>query len=221
MEQLHHVLLILHIIAGAIGLCAGTINLIQQKSGQRHRVVGTIFFYAMLLVGFSAIVLAYIHPNSFLLIVGIFTIYMVGTGYRYARLRKRGKEVVPELVDWILGIGMGLTGIVFIATGAIPLFKGHFFGIVYLVFGLISLLFVRADVVNFRGKSSFINYWQTTHLQRMIGAYIASLTAFLVVNYAIFPAFFPGWLFWLLPSIILTPLIIIWSNKYGVKKQKA
>jgi len=49
-----------------------------------------------------------------------------------------------------------------------------------------------------------------THLQRMIGAYIASLTAFLVVNNTILP----GVIAWLLPSVLLVPFIMAWSKKY-------
>jgi uncharacterized membrane protein len=220
MDKLHAGLLVLHIIAGSIGLLSGTINLIGRKGGIRHKLVGKIFTWAMLTAGFSAIGLAIINPSPFLVIIGIFTIYMVATGYRYIRLRKAGGIVNVGLIDWTLCVGMALIGIIFLVQGTMQVFKGHSFGSVYLVFGVVSLFFVKSDVVGFRGGSRFINFWQTAHLQRMIGAYIASLTAFLVVNYSYFPEVIPGWVFWLLPSALLTPLIIFWSNKFGILKSK-
>jgi hypothetical protein len=50
----------------------------------------------------------------------------------------------------------------------------------------------------------------------MIGAYIASITAFLVVNID----FVPGAILWLLPTFLMVPLIIVWSNKYKILKSE-
>jgi hypothetical protein len=47
------------------------------------------------------------------------------------------------------------------------------------------------------------------HLIRMMGATIAVITAFLVVNVH----FDPGWVVWLAPTVVLTPLIIVWSRR--------
>jgi hypothetical protein len=48
----------------------------------------------------------------------------------------------------------------------------------------------------------------------MCGAYIASLTAFLVVNVKILPSL----IVWLLPTMVITPLIFIWSKKLITQK---
>ena len=52
----------------------------------------------------------------------------------------------------------------------------------------------------------------------MTGAFIAALTAFLVVNANYLPEQSPEILYWLLPTIVFTPLIIIWRRKFEVKK---
>ena len=219
MDNLNTILLILHIVTGSVGLLAGTITLWLRKGGATHRMTGSIFSYAMLSAGFSALALSILRPNYFLLIIGIFTIYMVSTGLRYIRLRDPGKKHAG--FDWFLTIVMGITALYFLVSGVRLAFQGNLFGIVYIVFGSIGGLFVRADSNNYKGKSEEINFWQTAHLQRMTGAYIASLTAFLVVNYQILPAFVPPWLVWILPSLVLTPLIIKWSRKYGVQKSRS
>lgn len=216
MENLFTLLLILHIAAGATGLLTGTINLILRKGDKIHARWGRVFFYALMVAGFSGIGMSLIHPNYFLTIVGIFTVYMVGTGFRYIRLRLAGVDNDPKPLDWMMTYSMALAGVLFLALGINALIQGITFGIVYIVFGTISLLFVRTDIKNYRGKAKARNYWLLAHLQRMTGAYIAALTAFLVVNANLLFAFVPGFVYWLLPTAILTPLIIRWSRKYSL-----
>jgi hypothetical protein len=83
---------------------------------------------------------------------------------------------------------------------------------VFIVFGLIGLRMVRADFKNFRGNSNVANVWLIAHIQRMIGTYVAALTAFLVVNNNVIPAYIA----WLLPTVVMLPLIVRWVRKYKV-----
>ena len=220
MDQLFTAILILHIASGGTGLITGTINLMRRKGDKLHNRLGLVFTYAMISAGSSAIVLSLMHPNYFLFIVGVFTLYMVSTGYRYIRLRLEGIDNDPKALDWVLTGSMAIAGIGFLFFGAWQLYKGVNFGIVMLVFGLIGMLFVRQDLKYYRGKSEVRNYWLLAHLQRMTGGYIAALTAFLVVNANNFPPIMPGLVYWLLPTAILTPMIIFWSRKYKVKKEE-
>jgi hypothetical protein len=98
----------------------------------------------------------------------------------------------------------------FIGFGGYHMIRGDSFGLVFLVFGSVSLLFVYHDWTNFTGRSKISNYYLTTHLQRMLGSYIASVTAFLVVNNTILPPMIA----WLLPTAAVTPLIVTWSRKH-------
>ena len=97
--------------------------------------------------------------------------------------------------------------------------KSNYFGLVFIVFGYLGLSFVKTDFNHFKGKFKSKNYWLLAHLQRMIGGYIASLTAFLVVNVAYLPQV-PAFVFWLLPTLIFLPLILKWSRMYEVKKKQ-
>ena len=218
MDTLFKIFLALHIAGGSLGLITGTISLVRKKGDKPHRAIGKLFSYGMLTAGSSAFVLSVLHPNYFLFIVGVFTIYMVSTGYRYIYLKLLGKDQRPAILDWIITTAMGFTGIMFIALGIYKLIGHNNFGIVFTVFGTLSLRFVKTDIDNYRGKIKAKNYWLLCHLQRMVGAYIASATAFLVVNSKFVP-FLPPVAIWLLPTVILVPLIIIWSKKYHVKLQ--
>ena len=56
------------------------------------------------------------------------------------------------------------------------------------------------------------------HINNMMGAYIATVTAFLVVNINFVK---PGWVLWLLPTAIGIPIILyynkIWKQKLKVQ----
>lgn len=213
MDALFKTFLMLHIVAGTTGLITGTINIIGKKGGKIHRVVGRVFLYSMLTVGLSAFILSVLHPNYFLFIVAVFTLYMVSSGTRYLYLKNLSKGQKPAIIDWLLTYFMLSFGVLFVLFGLYHLVHKNPFGIVFIVLGIIGLRLVQADFRNFRGSSNVVNTWLTAHIQRMIGAYIAALTAFLVVNNTVIP----GYIAWLLPTVIMLPLIVMWVRKYKVK----
>ncbi|HMQ69028.1 MAG TPA: DUF2306 domain-containing protein [Ignavibacteria bacterium] len=217
MDILFKIFLTLHIMGGSVGLFTGTINLVRKKGDKKHKLTGKIFTWGMLTAGFSALVLSVMHPNYFLFMVGVFTIYMVGTGYRYIYIKLLGSDRRPAIIDRIITASMLLAGLLFIGLGIKNLIAQNYFGIVFIVFGGVGLSFVKSDFDNYKGKAKTKNYWLLAHLQRMTGAYIAATTAFLVVNAKYSPVELPGVVVWLLPTAILTPLIISWSRKYEVK----
>ncbi|HWW43289.1 hypothetical protein [Pedobacter sp.] len=213
MDVLFKVFLILHIVAGTIGLISGTINIIGKKGGKIHRIAGRFFLYGMLTVSLSAFVLSVLHPNYFLFIVGVFTLYMVSSGTRYLHLKKMSKGQKPGKIDWLLTYFMLTFGVLFLLFGIYHLIHKNSFGAVFIVFGLIGFRMVRSDFRNFRGEGDVLNTWLVAHIQRMIGAYVAALTAFLVVNNTLLPAYVA----WLLPTVVMFPLILRWVKRYKVK----
>jgi uncharacterized membrane protein len=212
MEQFFKFLLVIHIIAGSIGLFTGTINLARKKGDKLHKNIGKFFFFSMLINGFAGLFMSVLHTNQFLLIIAVFSIYMVSTGQRFLSLKQLINRQKPKLIDWILSTTMLLFGIGFILFGIYLLLNQNYFGTVLLVFGLISILMVLQDFRYYQGKISINNFWLLVHIQRMVGSYIAASTAFLVVN----NTFLPGIVAWLFPTVILTPLIFKWSRKYKI-----
>ena len=219
MEQLFKIFLTLHIIGGILGIACGTINIIRKKGDKIHRLIGKGFLYGMLTSGFISLILASMHPNMFLFIIGIFTIFLVGTGQRYLSLRNLTSGQKPVLIDWALTLMMLVSGIVFVGLGINIIFNNDTFGIVFIVFGSVGLFFTRKDFRNYQGHIAIKNYWLIEHINRMIAGYIASLTALLVVNGSYFTAYIPTVLLWLLPTIVLVPFIIYWTRKFKVKIQ--
>lgn len=216
MDILFETILVLHIVAGTLGLSSGTVNIIKKKGGNVHRIVGDIFLYSMLTVSVSAFALSIIHPNYFLFIVGVFTLYLVGSGTRYLHLKQLGNKQKAHFIDWTLTYFMLAFGLAFVVLGIYHLVGKNIFGIVFIALGGVGLRMVKADFTNFRGKSKIKNVWLTAHIQRIMGAYTSAITAFIVVNNQILP----GYIAWLLPGLILTPLIFKWTRKYQVKIAK-
>lgn len=204
-------LLYSHIIGGGVSLLIGFVILCLKKGNKRHKLLGNLYFYALLSASLLAIPMSFLHPNYFLFIISVFTIYMLLTGKRY--LQKKAVINVSK-TDWTLTILMAFFGVAFIGFGIFHLIRSDLFGTVFLVFGAISILFVYQDKKNFTGQSMIKNYFLITHFQRFIGSYIASATAFLVVNNKVLPSVVA----WLLPTFLIVPLIIKWSKKYKIVK---
>ena len=209
MPSLYTSLLYIHIASGSLALLTGTINMIRQKGGAKHRKMGRFYVRCMLLTGVSALIMAQINPNPFLFVVGVFTIYLVGTADRYIQpvLKK------PTLIDKTYTIGMLISSSIFILWGISAAIQSNTMGWVMLTFGGIGLFSVFQDFKNYRGKNPASNYRLLTHIGRMVGGYTATVTAVLVVNGDRLPFVVPEFLLWLSPTILLTPLSIYWIRK--------
>jgi uncharacterized membrane protein len=214
--SIFNIFLTIHIIGGTLGLLAGTYISIAKKGDKRHKLVGKIFAFSMLGAGFCSFVLATLHRNDFLFVVGIFTVYMVATGWRYLYLKDIPNGQKPLLIDWLIIGFMALGALVFAYLGIRLAMQKELFCLVFLFFAHRSVSFIVKDIKTYRGQITTKNYWLTFHLQRMMGAYIASLTAFAVVNAPERASIIP----WLLPGALLIPLIVKWTRKYRIPLSK-
>ena len=215
-------LLILHIGGGAVGLITGTLAAGVKKGSKLHKLCGLAFFWGMLFASIAALILSNLpnHENIFLFAVGGFTLFMICSGYRIIHLKKRIKltgnpfTFLDNLI-FLVGICFGLF-LFFIGINRI--INGISFGVVPSVFGLISVGFAWQDYKVISRKAEIKQVWMRNHIIRMMGALIASFTAFLVVNFQIQP----NWVLWLSPTLIGSMLIVTFIRKYvPVKKNKA
>ena len=208
---MNEVLLVAHIITGSIGLLSGSAVMIMKKADRHHKLVGTVFFYTMSISMLFSLPISFQKSNIFLFSIGIWTLYMLITGVR--ALKKINHPQV-NVYDWLISLMMLIFGLTLFGNGIYRLYYNNNIGLVAAIFGLISLIFVFADFQIFSNKHKFKNQFLVMHIQRMVGAYISSFTAFLVVNNTILP----GPVAWLLPTAMYVPFIIIWIRKWGVLK---
>ncbi len=196
--MLFNIILALHIISGSLGLLLGTIIMLRKKGDRIHKLTVKIFTLAMVSTGLSAFYLSFVHPNLFLFIMGIFTIYLSISGYRMIRLKKVHQGQKTQLFDTILSSVMFLCSLIFFYIGIKYLIAKVVFGIVFALFGMVSLRLCYIDYKVYTRKITDKMFGIKNHIGRMTGAYIAACTAFLVVN----NTFLPPVLAWSLPGII-------------------
>ena len=198
--------LFLHIVAGVIALLAAGAALGFAKGSAWHRRAGLTYVLAMLAVTLTTFVLVAMRPNLFLFVIGVFSFYLVFTGWRAGALR----DGRPRWPDHLAGAAMALTGAVMLAIGASRLFGvGGAQPVILLVFGSIGLTFALSDWRDWRrgpitGKARIAR-----HLTRMLAGSIATITAAVVVNLS----FLPPLVVWLGPTILITPLIFWWNAR--------
>ena len=209
MPTAYSILLYIHIAAGSVALLAGTINMFRKKGGPNHRSIGRLYVRCMMITGTSALIMAQIKPNPFLFIVGVFTIYLVGTANRY--IQPATKK--PLLIDWVYTLGMFVFASIFMIWGGYSLMNNESMGWVMLTFGGIGWFSVYKDFINYRGKNAQPKHRLFTHIGRMIGGYTATVTAVLVVNGDRLPFVVPEFLLWLSPTLVLTPISIYWIRQ--------
>jgi len=81
--------------------------------------------------------------------------------------------------------------------------------IVLLVFGFLAVFLGYGDYKSYKDKIITRNERMAKHLSNMLGGTIAVITAVLVVNVNVEPV----WIWWILPTALITPIIIWWKSK--------
>lgn len=204
MVALYKIALVVHIFSGTTALLAGIFAIISPKGKKIHRMAGITFFFGMLLVCTSAIFISILKNNLFLLHIAVLSFYMVYSGYRSVK----NKSLKPGISDWFVLVVSTINTILMICS----------LNIILIVFGSIGGFLMVSDlrifILTTRQKAAPKNKWLLRHLGMMLGAYISTSTAFIVVNITVID--YP-WIPWLVPTLIGTPLIAYWTKKYSVK----
>jgi len=214
MPSLFQILITIHVAGGTAGLISGTVSAASKKGSFLHKLSGKIFFWGMFSASIAALIISNLpqHENLFLFAVGGFTLYMICSGYRIVHLKRLAKDSVKPF-DW-MDYGLSFFGLGFgcylLYLGISQITNGQNFGIVPVVFGLICVNYARLDYQFLKGNESVKAIWMSNHIIRMMGAMIASYTAFLVVNVRMEPS----WVLWLLPTIIGSGLITYFMRKF-------
>jgi len=216
MEKFLQPLLVIHIAAGSTALLAGIAAIIFKKGMKGHNLSGKIYYWSMLVIGITAFGIAIPKGNMFLLMIGGFSTYMTLTGYRFLQFR-RNKALPFGFWDYSL-IVIGFTTLIIpsIYFTQVGWVKIGGFGLVFGVFGLILTGMLLGDLSIGKKLSTYPSAWfLQMHISRMMGAFIATVTAFLVQNWQTDPVFIA----WLLPTVVFTPLIIYYQRKFRVNKK--
>lgn len=210
MNGIFKAVLIIHILFGSVALFVAPAAMLTRKGGLWHRRWGKLFFWAITGVAITAVVLSLIRSGLFFLLVALFSFYLAFTGYRV--LSRKTSQQRASRGDWIAVSAMFVGSVALLAFGAYLMLTSSF-GMVALVFGVIGLLFAIRDIRDFLHHPTEKHAWWYSHMTRMLAAYIATVTAFSVVNFKFLPAV-PRWLW---PTVVGTVGIIVWTRYYRRK----
>lgn len=209
MEQTITTLIYIHAFFGGLGLLTGMLSIFVKKGGFNHKTAGKVFSYSMITSSLISLVVARMpqHENLFLFLMGIFTIYLILSGNRALTLRSTIKSNAT-LVDKIVSGGMLLISIGMLLLGVLGMVQKVENSILYLFFGGFSAFLSLKDFQTFKTFTNNQQAWLINHLGRMIGALIASVTAFLVAGLQIGTT-----LMWISPTVLGTMYIVYYSRK--------
>lgn len=101
--RVYQAILIVHIAAGFASLSTAAVAIASKSLNLSHRVhvrSGRVYSWGMATIFVTAVLMAMIRPNGFLLLIAIFSFYMAMSGWRLAKNRKG----TPESFDWAVAI---------------------------------------------------------------------------------------------------------------------
>ncbi|SHK73515.1 hypothetical protein SAMN04488007_3714 [Maribacter aquivivus] len=215
MENIIEIFIYIHAFFGGVGLITGIASIVVKKGRLNHKRLGKWFSWSMIISSAISLVIARMpnHINTFLFLIGIFTIYMVLAGNR-ALTFKSIKKTKANLTDKLVSGSMAFSALLMIGFGINGLINGYSHSILYLFFGIIGLFLPYGDYKLFKSTLENRKLWLINHLSRMLGALIASVTAFIVAGMHQDTL----WA-WITPSVIGTAYIIYWIKKTKGKKK--
>ncbi|TGD78241.1 hypothetical protein [Hymenobacter wooponensis] len=207
METFLHLNRWLHIAAGFTGFFVAPVALAVRKGGPAHRLWGRVFFWAMLVAGTTAIISASLNSLTFLLLTGVFSLYLAQFGYRSLYHKRMGLDQKPAVYDWgIVTVGL----LLFAGTLAYGILSRPF-NPVPLVFGGIGLMTTLRQLRSYLHPGPWpAGQWLRNHISGFVGSYIAAVSAFSVTSLKFIP--FPLNFLW--PTLVLVPILIWMQCRY-------
>jgi hypothetical protein len=211
MEETVKILIYIHAFFGGIGLITGIGSIIVKKGSVLHKRMGKLFSIGMISSSLISIPVSWMpnHENLFLFLIGLFTIYLVLAGNRALTFKTKEK---PDWIDKIVSGSMLFFSSIMIIIGFYGVLNNISFSVLYLFFGGFGLFLTIKDFRFYKNSTKPKNAWLISHIGKMIGALIASITAFIIAGLGI-----GNLIAWTLPTILGTLYIIYWKRKMKIK----
>ncbi|MEP0368307.1 MAG: hypothetical protein ABJN36_15640 [Cyclobacteriaceae bacterium] len=218
---MHSFFLLIHIAGGTVALLSGLLSLLSKKGSTWHIRFGLIFFYSMIIMaGMASFLAAFSTRESFNLIVGLFTIYLVLTS-RQAIVSKMGTITVKEKITGIMGLivfGSFLALLIRAFQSGQSMIEGVYLE-AYFVFTMFSCLALVLDIKILAKGGVYGKHRTVRHVWRML------LALFIATASAVYgqPQIFPDWIHSseVLNVVVLLILIslLFWVVKIFVGKK--
>lgn len=214
MEQTITIFIYIHAFFGGLGLITGIGSALVKKGSPIHKKLGKLFSIGMFTSSIISLPIACMpnHENTFLFLIGLFTIYLVLAGNRALTFKPKLKEKAAPL-DKVISGSMLFVSIIMLALGSLGFFQRIDNSILYLIFGGFGAFMTIKDFIFFKNFKEKKIGWLSNHIRKIVGALIASITAFIVAGLGI-----ETLISWTLPTIIGTIYITYYNIKYNRQK---
>ena len=214
--------LLLHIAGGSTAIVSGAVALVARKGGRTHRVAGTAFFAAMIVMAtIGAVVAPFLgQPSSS--IAGALTLYLVVTGWLTARRRDSDAGWL-EMGGFVAALGVAGTGAYYVylathsPTGTVEDQPPEAFYL-FLIVGAIA---AASDLkVILRGRIGD-GARLARHLWRMCTALFIAAGSFFLGQEQVMPRFIQGSPLLFVPEIAILALLVFWMIRVRLGRRNA
>ena len=202
-----------HIATGACALLLGLFNLLfTQKGGSLHVRTGRMFWYSMIAMATSGIIVAILRPKAGFVLIGLLSLYLVNTG---RNALKRPNGIVNR--DTALWLAVASSCLVMgVALGGYAISKGgQLFGspsALYFGAAFDAAIFVVLDLRLMRIGSATGRSRIVDHLWRMIAGLLFAMFALFIANPSVFPTWFTSAGLNFVPPLLVLAAIAYWVS---------
>lgn len=213
MEHMIKVFIYIHAFLGGLGLISGIGSIIVKKGSKPHKILGKLFSIGMLLSTLISLPISWMpdHENIFLFLIGLFTMYLVVSGNQILSFKSKQKTQA-QIRDKLISGVMLVVSMIMILIGVYGLIKGNSSYLLFVFFGGFGLFLSLRDFRFYNNLKTKRHTWLMNHVGKMVGAFVASVTAFIVAGIGI------GHIIaWISPTILGTAYIMYWGKKLNLK----
>jgi uncharacterized membrane protein len=223
-----HPLMPLHIAAGTLALVAGFAALAIRKGSPIHARAGTIFFASMLVMTLSGAVIAAVRAEPGTGVIGLFTAYLVATGWAAAH-RRDGQARGLERA----GLAAALACVALFATLAIlstlsPTGKiDSLPAPIHYIYGALAALAAWYDLAFIRRGRLTGAQRLARHVWRISTALLIAALSFFLGQQDEFPKWMQGSPVFFLPPLSVLAVMLFWlvrlrfGKRFGRKSRVA
>jgi hypothetical protein len=222
----HSPLLLLHIVAGTLGMLSGFVAAFLRKGSRRHGIAGNVFVVSMMILSSSGVYLAVVKSQPGNILGGTLTFYLVATAWMTAR-RKDGELGIFDWAALLVVLAVAACQLTFGLEAAYSLtgLKYDYPPWPYFFMGSVAALALAGDVRMLAHGGISGAQGIARHLWRMCFALFIAAASIFLARQQVFPAFLQktGVLYFLsfLPVLLMSFWLIRVRFANAYKKRRA
>lgn len=213
-------LLWVHIAFGAVALMVGAVTLYARKGGRVHIQFGTMFAFAMIIMGLTGTLIGAEKPERDTALIGLFTAYLVATSWATAR-NKGGRPGWFEWLGLAIAVSCAATFTAF-SMSALESPSGRLDSLpasAHYPFVVLASLAAALDLNHLLRKTISPRQRLARHLWRMCAAFLIAALSFFIGQQDEMPALVRGSPLLFVPEILIMGALVYWLVRLRFPRQ--